>query len=1070
MLTSFRQPYLSNSMNVILLHLSDSHIASESSPVLNRHRHIAATLRPIVAGVEAVFVVYTGDITYSGEESEFSLARSFLDALKKNISEEFTGQVEILVAPGNHDGTFKKSKSPRLHLIESMRSGGGPCVDDDLIEICTEPLTHYYRFESGLNNSLMPIGDKLWKDYRYKFGDRSLRFSVINPSWVSTVPEGEAIFPVERYSHFQDDGANVNILVMHHPLNWYAQSAYHPLREMTKAHYQVVMSGHEHTPAASLVTDLEKRSSLFLESGALDGGGESAFGVVILDLSADVVAHESFDWDGEDYRPSKGFSNWGNLLPIPKRRPKNGFHLTDTFRDRLEALDASFTHPEREEIRLSDVFVSPDLVELKDEIDRTDSVSATDLLNLKDEHRQVVIYGDEQFGKTCLLKHLYVEFIRQGLKPLLFDAKDAIGRDDQFRRQVDRLVVEQYGDQAVHKFSQAPIAEKVALVDNLDGVGSRGDVFARSLKNIESQFGRIVLTAGERYEVSIMSSTEATKAIAPYKAFRMLGFGYKLRHELIRRWYEIGYSLDEIGLQQRVHDAERAINGVLSKGLVPMTAFNTLVLLQTIEVNDRGSLANAGAAQYYEYMFRHSLTLARVRADEIDEIQSYLVFLAWEFFKTSGKTLSSADLMRFNQWFSDEMHPTDPIERLRLLERTKILVKNRDGYSFAYSYLEYFFVAKYLAVHSDLPEIRESIKQLCRHLYLRENANIVLFLTHHIQSDWVIQEIADLLSAILAETQVLRLEVDAEVLNTWVGEKAKVVVDASNVAENNRDARETEDKAAKVPECMPDREVSSIQELDQVTQLNLLFKTSEILGQVLKGRYGSIPKSVKVDLVKRLFDAPLRGVSYFISLVNSAPDALLTEISERLRNDFPTVSSERADRIAKRFLFNVVGAVADSFVSRQGEIIGSPKLAAIIDQVAKEDGSLAYRVVTVASRLSYPGSPPTEEVKALAEALDKNYFGYKLLQGQVARHLYMFHMPSSERVRLAAAAGIDVQTQRGIEFKSYATKRLPKLSARPTHPQSLLKRLQSSFFLRNKAVADAIEERYGKKEKEVDEK
>lgn len=1052
-------------MKAILLHLSDSHIDTVESPVLSRHSQIAATLRPILADVCAIFVVYTGDITQSGEAEEFQMARTFLDALKNHLSKDFSGQIEILVTPGNHDGTFKQSKSPRLHLVKSLRSSSGPQIDNDVIDVCTEPLAHYYQFEANLGTTGMSYGDKLWKDYRYTFGEKILRFSAINPSWVATVPEGDAVFPVERYSDIQEETANINILMMHHPLNWYAQTAYHPLREMAKANYQMVMTGHEHTLNTNLVTDLQHRSSLFLEAGALDEDGHSAFGVILLDIDMETVAPETFTWDGECYRPPKSFANWSNAQPIPKRRPKNGFHLTERAKAWLEALDASFSHPEREVIQLSDVFVSPDLIELEADSDDQDTVSASVFLQMKDEHRRVLVYGDEQFGKTCLLKHLFSQFLCQGLKPLIFDAKDAIDNAEHFRRLVDRLVAEQYGDESVHKYAQVPFEEKVALVNNLDAVGSRGDVIARVIRNIEGQFGRVIITAGERYEVYIMSSTDAAKATTEYSDFRMLGFGYKLRHDLIRRWYEIGIQLGEEELQQKIHVAEQAINSVLSKGLVPMTAFNTLVLLQTIEVNERGTLANAGTAQYYEYMFRHSLMLARVKGDEIDEIQSYLVYLAWECFQSKEKVLSAANLMKFNQWFSDEIHPTNPIERLQLLERTKILIARNGGYAFAYSYLEYFFVAKYLAIHSEKQEIRELIKRLCSHLYLRENANIVLFLTHHIQSDWVIQEIADLLSAILGDIPILKLEEDAALLNTWVSDKAKIVVDTTNMVANNREARKTEDKAAKLTERIQEEEVSSIQELDQVTQLNLLFKTSEILGQVLKGRYGSIRKGFKTDLVKRLFDAPLRGVNFFISLINSAPEAVIIEITGRLKKNWPSVPADRADRIAKRYLFNVLGAVADSFVSRQGEIIGSPKLSAIIDQVAKAEGSLAYRVVTAASKLSYPGNPPIEDIKALAESMDRNYFGFKLLQGQVARHLYMFHLPHAERISLAAAAGIDLQTQRGIELNSHAIKKLPGQQTKPAHAQSLLKRMQGSFLMQNKAVVETMDKRYAKKEK-----
>lgn len=905
-------------MNTIFLHLSDSHIQKDNSHILARHGAIAATLRPLLSSSEGIFILYTGDIANSGTKDEFALASTFLAALKADLSNDFAGPIEIISVPGNHDGTFKTSKTTRLRLIKGIRGEQNPEIDTDLIGDCTEPLEDYYDFQRSLGTSGLTYCDELWAEYKYLIGNKTLRFSAMNASWISTVPESKAelIFPVERYLEIQESAANLNILLMHHPLNWYAQASYHPLREMAKENYQIVMSGHEHTASTSIVTDQEKQSSVYFEAPALEKGELSAFSILLVDLDAETVAQETFSWNGELYQPASGNAVWDRSMHIPKRRPKNGFHLTDRAKAWLESLDATFTHPMQEVIQLSDVFVSPELHDLDADSDGPESISASELLLPKAAYNKVLIYGDEQYGKTSLLKHWVSEYLSAAQKPIMFDAKDASGNPEHFRRVIDRVVSEQYGEEATVKFAQAPFEEKVALVDNVEELGSRGDVLARVIKNLEGQFGRIVIVASERYEVSVMSSKEAVAALSNFAEYRMQGFGYKLRHDLVRRWFQIGNQLCEQEYEAKVQAADKAINGVLSKGLVPMTAFNTLVLLQTIEVNERGSLANAGTAQYYEYMFRHSLTVAKVRADEFDEIQSYLVYLAWEFFTKRQKAISVDAILQFNHWFSEKVHPTDPLLRLKLLEDTKILVRRNGDYAFAYSYLEYFFVAKYLATHcEDQPELKETIKRLCRHLYLKENANIVLFLTHHIHHNWVVQEVADLLSVILSEIPVLRLEQDAEILNTWVSEKAKILVDTTNVVKNNQDARESSDKAAKLPEILPDHEVSSIRELDQFTQLNLLFKTSEILGQVLKGRYGSIVKEVKTDLVKRLFDAPLRGVNFFNSIINTEPEAVLLEVTSRLQKNFPSIARDKVNRVAKRFLFSTVGAVADAFVS-----------------------------------------------------------------------------------------------------------------------------------------------------------
>eukprot|EP00825_Cyclidium_porcatum_P008494 TRINITY_DN1422_c0_g1_i2.p2 TRINITY_DN1422_c0_g1~~TRINITY_DN1422_c0_g1_i2.p2 ORF type:complete len:116 (-),score=1.53 TRINITY_DN1422_c0_g1_i2:234-581(-) len=74
---------------------------------------------------------------------------------------------------------------------------------------------------------------------------------------------------------------------------------------------------------------------------------------------------------------------------------------------------------------------------------------------------------------------------------------------------------------------------------------------------------------------------------------------------------------------------------------------------------------------------------------------------------------------------------------------------------------------------------------------------------------------------------------------------------------------------------------------------------------------------------------------------------------------------------------------------------------------------------------------------------------------------YMFHVPHTEKMQLAAAVKIDVRTQRDIEIKSHTTKRLPgQQQAIPKHSVSLLSRLQNSFLLNNKASLNAVESRY----------
>lgn len=1041
-------------MKAILIHLSDSHLRTDHKAVANHHAEIAATIRPVIVGADSVFVVWTGDIVYAGTAEEYLIAEQFLERLKAEIRRDFAGPIEVVLTPGNHDGVFKTAKATRQGVIDQIRQDSSKASNQDYIAACVEPMEHFFAFQNRVASNGVTYSHQLLRDYRFQIGEKTLRFSAMNASWM-TVPKVHIplTFPTDMFLETYEQSETVNILLIHHPLNWYAQDTYHPLRRMVQFNYQVVMSGHEHNGNANIVTDFKDRSVVMLEGPALDPTKGGAFSVAVLDMDGLTIASETFKWKGQYYEAENGAAYWDNRKLIPTLRPHNGFHLTENAKKMLGSLDASFQHPNKEHLQLSDVFVYPELQDISSENVNDEPKSADCLLSNDQQCNRALVFGDEQFGKTSLLKHLFLELHQAGCIPLILNATEADGNHEQFLRMLHRKVEEFYGPEATTRFSQAKFEDKVVLVDDLDCVGTRGDVIARVLKNLESQFGKVIITAGERYEMTIVQSQEAVNATDPYTQFKMLGFGYKLRYDLIRRWYAVGAD-SQAEFQERVFGAEQIINTVLGKGLVPMTAFNTLVLLQSIEINENRSLVNAGMAQYYEFMLRQSLMSVKVQAGDYDEIQNFLTHLAWTMYENHAKEIDIHDLTIFNRKYSDEFFRADLTPRLELLEKARILVKVGDKYTLAYSYLDYFFVAKYMALYCDeQPEIRERIKHLCNHLYLKENANIVLFITYNLHANWVIQEIANVLNLILADVPVLQISTDANLLNSWISNQAKLVVDTTDMVANNRRMKDADDTDAnRLPEPIHDHEVSSISELDQLAQINLLFKTCEILGQVLKGRYGSIKNPVKEELMKRLFDAPLRGVSFFHQLVNDEPEGLLRELSLRLHKNQPNRTPEKAENVAKKFLFRMMGAITDSFFSRQGEIIGSAKLIDTIDKVAASSGEVTYQIVGVAAKLSIPNHAPTEEVRKLAESLKKNYFGHNLVQGLVARHLYMFHLPVAERNSLAAAVGIAVRDQRGIEMRSQTTKKLPGKMAKPRHSKSLIAKLRDSFIMNNPKV------------------
>src|SRR5574343_1194106 len=132
-------------MKAILIHLSDSHLQESNKSVANRFAEISATIRPMLAEAEGVFIVWTGDIANAGTAEEYQIAEAFLDKLKAEIGRDFPGPVVIVLSPGNHDGTFKTAKYTRKGNIDQILQDTSKASNQDYIEACVEPMQHFFE-------------------------------------------------------------------------------------------------------------------------------------------------------------------------------------------------------------------------------------------------------------------------------------------------------------------------------------------------------------------------------------------------------------------------------------------------------------------------------------------------------------------------------------------------------------------------------------------------------------------------------------------------------------------------------------------------------------------------------------------------------------------------------------------------------------------------------------------------------------------------------------------------------------------------------------------------------------
>ncbi|WP_419609704.1 hypothetical protein, partial [Thiolapillus sp.] len=212
--------------------------------------------------------------------------------------------------------------------------------------------------------------------------------------------------------------------------------------------------------------------------------------------------------------------------------------------------------------------------------------------------------------------------------------------------------------------------------------------------------------------------------------------------------------------------------------------------------------------------------------------------------------------------------------------------------------------------------------------------------------------------------------------------------------------------------------------LDLPSTLNKLFKTIEILGQLLKSYYGSIKNERKREIISDVYSGPLRALRQFLTVLEQHREPLINGIEEYIsanakESNFDKVQRKKQARI---YVFNLVIFVALGCISKSASATSSRYLSDIARRVLNKHDDIAYRLTNLASQLDMPGYLPFEDIESLSNDTEKNVFAHRLLEAIVIRHLYFFHVSEKDKQRICGTLGISMQYQRSLDIRSKAAK------------------------------------------------
>lgn len=599
---------------------------------------------------------------------------------------------------------------------------------------------------------------------------------------------------------------------------------------------------------------------------------------------------------------------------------RNTFDAKQPFLDEMDRTDFI----SEQHLSLQDLFVFPRLTcqgSQNDEADRiSDSItSEPDLL----KEKYVLIHGGDRSGKTALGHHTFLTLTTKS-KPVLFvNLNEIHGKASHATFQ--RLYEEQFnGDYSI--WSQQ--ADRTVIMDNLTGRPELVD-FVASAKDY---FDRIFVTLSSSVYYAFYKDESR---LADFEGLEIGALTHVQQEALIRKRLALTNGTVAVtdASVDRIEDRLNSI--IVSDKVVPRYPFFVLCILQTYETYMPSGLAITSYGHCYYALIIASLVRAGISSQDSDITTcfNFAEHLAFEHYQQRQNNQPAAfDFDKFiENYRSDFMISSAIINRLK--HRDFGLIDN-DG-QFRSPYMQYFFLGRFLS--RDNPKSREIIERMCDAVYLSSNYLTLLFAIHHANNSEIIDNILLRTMLTLNDVQVAKLDrKETQRFQDIVAAIPNNILSHQSVEAEREQERASRDRASDVPDDADETDSDWTDAQEAMNSCYRVLKNNDIMGQILRNKYGSLTIRKIEEVVEIIADGGLRLVNFVLK-----DEREIQDIAHYLQMRNPEHDIEKIKTDLERFSFLWTMVNIERIVTS----INVPEIRTAVTKVVKEAETPAYDVI-----------------------------------------------------------------------------------------------------------------------------
>lgn len=667
---------------------------------------------------------------------------------------------------------------------------------------------------------------------------------------------------------------------------------------------------------------------------------------------------------------------------------------------------------------LDKIFVYPDMMADNDSPNlEGNERDAEQLTNLKDAGcRFVLLEGAEQSGKTALCNMLFLRYWRSGFYPIVINGKHISGKAN-ITEIVNNAYREQYD--SVGSYFGNDQDKRVLLIDDCHDKTAKRENFATFLASIKERFCCAFVFVDALSNLSEKSIQQ--NHFHGFDKFSIKYFGYQKRNELIRKCISLDegadFNFDNPEHTKRLDRDVEFIDNVIRANIVPSQPILVITIFNTIESTSTRDLSATSYGYCYQAMLTLSLGKAGVVPEDVDAYFNFMTELAYCMFSNKSKNISASEKKKFIRDYDRKF--VSQWNFFTKLESANIITSDGDACFFRYIYVYYYFVARHLARKIDNANIKGQIDSLMGDLHLKDNANIIIFLTHHTNNEYLISKVLQIASSAFNKFAEISFEgTEKEVIG-----KLCIAVRVAKLPSGDHDV---ESKRAKELE-RKDRVADIVDDDDDDENLDGLSieirktaKSIEIMGQILKNQYGSLEKDKMANLFVCGQNAGLRLLKGFISLIDETKEDFENYIAQILSSDkHQSLSKEETRKRIEKIVSQVTYTVIFGWMHKIVDALGYEKLISIADVADKKTSTVASKLINLSVHVCYTKRIDMKKIGALHREfhLDGNHQAINIMKDVVIRHIYMHNVDYKDKQKIKTLFNIPIQSQIAVQIK-----------------------------------------------------